>query len=90
MTDVKFKSDMVVLDIRGGKGISGKNGSKLTSPGEVLLLDRNGDLVVRNELDDRSMYEKRTPPEEPETKAKRDPIPDTPKSGKPKKVKPPR
>jgi hypothetical protein len=43
--------------------------------------------VVRNELDDRSMYEKRTPPEEPETKAKRDPIPDTPKPKMPKKPK---
>ena len=69
MTDVKFRSDMVVLDIRGGK-LVGKKGSNLTAPGEVLLLDRNGDLMVRSELDDQSMYEKRVPPEAPDTRAK--------------------
>jgi hypothetical protein len=87
MTDVKFRTDMVVLDMRGGKVVAQK--TKLTSPGEVLLLDRNGDLIVRTELDDRAMYEKRTPPDEPETKAKRDPIPDTPKTKMPKKPKRP-
>ncbi|MBI3837714.1 MAG: hypothetical protein HY288_07245 [Planctomycetia bacterium] len=88
MTDVKFKTDMVVLDIRGGRIVSGKNGSKLTAPGEVLFLDRNGDLIVRSESDDQSMYAKRVPPEETNARAKPDPIDSNPKPFKPPYKKP--
>jgi hypothetical protein len=72
MPSVNFKTDMVVLDIRGGKPL-GRKEIKLTAPGEVLLLDRNGDLVVHSEMDDHSMYEARViPAEEPEKRP--DPI----------------
>lgn len=53
---VDYVTDALALDMRGGD----------SSPGEILLLDADGRLVVRNELDDQSEYEKYTAvPEKP-------------------------
>jgi hypothetical protein len=50
-----FKTDAVLLDIRGGENL-GTSSSPLYTPGEVLLLDRDGNLIVRNEIDDAEVY----------------------------------
>ncbi len=62
LPDIDFKSGFVVLDIRGGRPIR-----KEISPVEVLLLDSNGNLVVRDELDDQSAYQHSKPPEPPDS-----------------------
>ena len=48
---VNFFSDTTVVDLRGGEHL-GKKGSAATSPGEILLVDADGSLSVRNEVDD--------------------------------------
>jgi len=50
-----FKTDAVLLDIRGGENL-GTSSNPLYTPGEVLLLDRDGKLIVRNEIDDAGVY----------------------------------
>jgi len=47
--EFEFRTDAIVLDIRGGDSM--RPGSSLKSPGEVLLLDANGNLTIRRELD---------------------------------------
>jgi hypothetical protein len=65
-----FKSDIVVLDIFGGKTLPGKRRvPPLTAPGEILLMDADGNLTVRNELDDRLSYGKTIVKEEPPPRA---------------------
>ncbi len=66
---IDFKTDTVVLDIYGGRALSKKKDSQLAGYVEVLLLDKNGHLTVRSELDDHSMYEHRKLPEETEASA---------------------
>jgi hypothetical protein len=46
--DYVFQTNAVVLDIRGGESI-GKTG--MNTPGEMLLVDKDGNLIVRNEFD---------------------------------------
>ena len=53
--DFAFRSDATLLDIRGGRSLSSKN-KDLTEPGELLLLDPAGRLVVRSEMDDMEEY----------------------------------
>jgi hypothetical protein len=61
-----FKSDILVLDIMGGQTLPGKRRvPALVSPGEVLLMDSDGNLSVRGELDDRASYDKTVVKEEP-------------------------
>jgi hypothetical protein len=65
MTEVDFKSRMVVVDIFGGKLVSGprrRTNSPISAPGEVLLLDAGGNLIVHNDLEDLDDYEFRLPP----------------------------
>ncbi len=52
-----FETETVVMDIRGGvvPGRARVN-TAMPIPGEVLLLSRDGKLLVRNELDDRPGY----------------------------------
>jgi hypothetical protein len=50
MVDLDFHTDAILLDMRGGKQLDKEK--TLTEPGELLLLDRNHNLVVRHELDD--------------------------------------
>jgi len=52
--DLAIKSNIMVLDISGGKPLGAK--SKLTTPGEILLMDANGNLTVRSEMDDVEQY----------------------------------
>ena len=66
LPEVHFKSNMVVLDIAGGKPLTRLRDS-LLSPVEVLLLDANGNMTVRNELDDHQLYESSKPPADADT-----------------------
>jgi hypothetical protein len=47
---VDYLTDTLVLDMDGGGVLPGKD--RLTRPGAILLLDPDGTLVVRHELDD--------------------------------------
>jgi hypothetical protein len=54
-----FDSNILVLDIYGGRTLPGRRkGPTITTPGEVLLLDAEGNMIVRSELDDRLLYDK--------------------------------
>ncbi len=57
---VNYYSRAIAIDFRGGENLSGRRGSGLTSLGEILLLDADGNLVVHNELDDRPDRDKIT------------------------------
>ncbi len=48
---VNFVSDTTAIDLRGGEHL-GRKTSTLTAPGELLLMDSDGSLVVHNECDD--------------------------------------
>ena len=48
---IDYVTEMLVLDMRGGDKLPGRN--DLTSPGEFLLLDPDGNLEVRDASDDR-------------------------------------
>ena len=61
---VDFTTGMVVLDISGGKAISKKK--DLFRPAEILMMDANGNLSVRNEFDDHAAYLKHKPPDSEE------------------------
>ena len=52
---VNYFTHAIVLDLHGGEFLHGRkaNSLRLTTPGEILLLDLDGNLVVRDELDDR-------------------------------------
>ncbi|HEX3727590.1 MAG TPA: hypothetical protein VHV08_15155 [Pirellulales bacterium] len=62
LTGVDIKTDVLVLDVHGGRPLSTKRDAAV-SPVEVLILDPYGKMSVRNELDDESMVEHRKPPE---------------------------
>lgn len=51
---VNYFSHAVVVDFRGGEVLPGRKGNslKVTSGGDILLIDADGNLVVCNELDD--------------------------------------
>lgn len=68
---VDYLSDAMVLDLRGGQGLPGRD--RLESPGEILLLDADGSLVVRNEVADFEEYRERTVEEEPEESERLEP-----------------
>jgi hypothetical protein len=50
-----FLTNTMLVDIRGGEPLSKKD-RELTEPGELLLLDPAGRLVVRTEMDDAEQY----------------------------------
>jgi hypothetical protein len=62
---VDYLTNSLLLDVAGGGRLPGKDRS-LTEPGSILLLDREGKLVVRNELDDLADYTFYKPPEKKE------------------------
>jgi hypothetical protein len=72
--EVDFKTSMVVIDIYGGRNISlpKRRESPISAPGEVLLLDANGNLVVHNDLEDHLAVEQRKPPEDEAPRAELD------------------
>jgi hypothetical protein len=49
---VSFRTEMAIVDIRGGEKLPGRARKALTVPGQILVLEPDGTLVVRNELDD--------------------------------------
>jgi len=61
---VNFVTGATAIDFRGGEKLAGPRGSTLTSAGQILLLDNDGNLIVRDELDDRAEYDKLTTAEE--------------------------
>jgi hypothetical protein len=57
--DYDFKTDAVVVDIRGGEPLpkgKSKKDEELTSPGEFLVMKPNGELMAANELEDLDEY----------------------------------
>lgn len=52
--EVDYFTDMVLLDVRGGYPTP----TKETAPGEVLVLDPDGNLQVRNQVEDKEDYER--------------------------------
>jgi hypothetical protein len=51
---VDYVTDAVVLDMRGGERLPGRD--RLEAPGEILILNADGRLVVHRELDDLPDY----------------------------------
>ena len=52
---VNYFTHTIVVDLRGGellRGRKGGNSLRLAAPGDILLQDPDGNLVVRDELDD--------------------------------------
>jgi hypothetical protein len=69
--EVGFDSNILVLDIYGGKELSRKkHDPPITEPGELLLLDANGNMTVRGELDDFVEYNESLVRDEPKEKPK--------------------
>lgn len=54
-----FRTDLLVVDIRGGRKLTSSKGrdSELTEPGALLLFGPQGRLFVRRELDDFAEYQ---------------------------------
>jgi len=87
LNNVDFRSGIVVLDIRGGKPLSKKTTSTLTSPVEMLVIDPQGNLRVRNEFEDAALLVRHKPAKEeaaPKKKSDEKDIPN-PKGGTRKK-----
>jgi hypothetical protein len=90
IAEVDFKTNLVVLDIFGGKSVSlpKRKDSPIAAPGELLLLDADGNLVVRSELDDLADYERRKPPQASAASSReKDKIPDDRDSKKKKSAR---
>jgi hypothetical protein len=69
--EVGFDSNILVLDIFGGKDLAKrKHETPITTPGEILLFDSNGNMTVRSELDDQTEYNESLVREEPKEKPK--------------------
>jgi hypothetical protein len=90
--DALLNSDSVIVDIEGGKPLKGSR--SLTEPGEMVILQPDGSLVVRDELDDESSYKENLPPEAPKSTAEGGGLPGDPyermkksDAGAPKKSK---
>ena len=49
---VNYYSNTIAIDFRGGEKVSRR--SSLSAPGEILLWEPDGTLVVRNELEDKA------------------------------------
>src|SRR5690606_37075978 len=52
----KIESDIILADVRGGERVGGDAREPLTAPGEVLLIDGAGQLIVRDEIRDMDRY----------------------------------
>lgn len=63
VSNVVFKTDIVVLDIYGGKAVARKD-KQTTSPVELLLFDSKGNLTVHSDIDDHVTYHGLLEPED--------------------------
>lgn len=56
---VNYFTNATALDFRGGEVLRGRrsNSLKLAAVGDILLLDSDGNLEIRNELDDKAAYD---------------------------------
>ncbi len=61
---VDYVTDSLVLAIAGGEKLPGREREKLTEPGQILLMDKDGKLLVRNEIDDLPEVRRHHVPEE--------------------------
>jgi hypothetical protein len=64
---VDYVTNCIVLDVSGGGKLPGREKDKLTEPASILLFDKDGKLVVRNELDDLVEVSRYVEPEETTT-----------------------
>jgi hypothetical protein len=69
---INFLTEMLVLDMRGGGKLAGKDRT-LTEPGFMLLMDASGNLLVRHEILDQDNYVALKPPEVKKTQEKGEP-----------------
>jgi hypothetical protein len=60
LDDVEIKTGTLVLDIHGGRPVTPKK--EAVSPVEVLIMDSDGNISMRNELDDEGAVAHRRPP----------------------------
>jgi hypothetical protein len=58
-----FNSNQLTIDLRGGQRLSGRGNNTINAPGQILLLDPDGYLMVRDELDDHPKLEEIKGPE---------------------------
>mgnify|MGYP007073183421 CR=1 FL=1 len=77
LDNVDFKTGIVVVDVYGGKPLTRRLLSGLTGPVEILIMDPQGNLLVRNEFADRNGVAARKTEEVPEKRETpvKDPIP---------------
>lgn len=61
LPDFNFATGQSVIDLRGGEPLPG--GDQLTSLGEYIVVDDEGNVVVRSELNDYDSFQLYTPPE---------------------------
>ncbi len=59
--EARLNADAVVVDIEGGKPLKGPKSP--TMPGEMVILQADGSLVLRDEMDDESIYRANFPDE---------------------------
>ncbi len=67
---VNYITHAIIVDFRGGELLRGrKTGTShslhLSAPGAILMQDRDGNLIVHDELDDLPEYKKIVPPNRP-------------------------
>ena len=64
---VNYITRAIIVDFRGGEPLRGRkaNSLRLSAPGAILLQDRDGNLIVRDELDDLAAYKQIVPSETP-------------------------
>jgi hypothetical protein len=53
---VDFNTEHILLDMMGGERLPGRD-RNLVSPGKMLLFDPSGNLVVKDELEDKTEYD---------------------------------
>jgi hypothetical protein len=87
LENVDLNTGIVVVDIHGGGPLSKKIGATVTGPVEVLVMDAQGNLRVRSELEDHAAIDLLVPEklEEPAKKKddkKEDPLDDRKAKGK--------
>jgi hypothetical protein len=71
-----FQTNAVVADMRGGEEIpvvTGEHSTNMKAPGEILFVDAQGNMHVRDEVDDIEYFHRFIGPEEPKETTKKKP-----------------